>query len=68
MKLFDITADYRKYNENKPHYYVVAENKKSARAKFSHRISWLDIYGCEEITDEARKTEITSHPYNYIVF
>lgn len=67
-KLFKITADYRKNNEKKPHYYVVTENAKSACKKFKSRISWLDIYGCDEVENNEEKEYILQNPYKFIVF
>ena len=40
---YKITADYRPNNPNKPIYYVMAHDKKSAKKTFSEVISWLKI-------------------------
>lgn len=68
VKLYAITADYRKNNPNKPCYYVAGHNPREARQRFKERITWLDIYQTEEITDEARVSEILNHPLQYICF
>lgn len=67
MKLYKITADYRRNNTHKPSYYVLGESAKDARRKFKERITWLDIYGCE-VVDEAEARHIVAAPLNYIVF
>ena len=53
MKIYDITADYRKNNLRKPHYYVIANTAKEAKEKFHSLMSWLDIYSCELVEDNA---------------
>ena len=68
LHLYAITADYRKHNENKPVYYVLASNAKAAKEKFASRITWLDIYGVEEVLDAQLKDKIISHPRQYICF
>jgi len=67
MRLFQIEADYRPNNQNKPHYYVMAKSKSDAKRKFKNRIAWLDIYGCEEVTDEAQANYIYEHPEKFIL-
>lgn len=66
-KLFRVTADYRKNNPNKPHYYVLAKNRKEAKIRFKNRISWLDIYNVEICNENDTKT-ILYNPMEYIVF
>ncbi len=68
VKLYCVTADYRKHNPNKPHYYVAGHNPREARQRFKDRISWLDIYGVEEVTDETLIQNILNKPLNYIYF
>lgn len=65
MKIFEITADYRPSNSNKPKYYVAVENKKSAKTKFENAFSWLKVYQVDEV-DEAKQFEILANPDNYI--
>ena len=67
MRLFEIEADYRSNNQSKPHYYVMAKSKSDAKRKFKNRMTWLDIYGCEEVVDEARAKEIHDNPEKYIL-
>ena len=64
--LYEITADYRPNNPNKPKYYVVASSKKEARDRFERRISWLKVYNIELMAfDEANK--IVNDPAHYII-
>lgn len=63
--LFCITADYRPKSENNPKYYVMAENRRSAKSIFSGRISWLRIYGAEPYDGDPN--EILSHPDRHII-
>lgn len=67
MKLFEVTADYRPSNLNKPKYYVSCIDKSQARRIFMQTISWLKIYKLEEITDDEKIRQIISHPEKYIV-
>lgn len=66
-KLYCITADYRKENENKPHYYVLAKSPHEAKMRFKSKISWLDIYGCSPCGDEF-SMKVVKNPLHYIVF
>lgn len=65
--LFKIIADYRPNNPNKPRYYVIAKDKKSARNRFSEYISWLTIYSCEECDSEEKK-RVLGDPCHHIIF
>ena len=67
MKLFEIAADYRPSNPNKPKYYVSCIDKSQARRIFMQTISWLNIYKLEEITDDEKIRQIISHSEKYIV-
>ena len=67
MKLFEVTADYRPSNQNKPKYYVSCVDKSQARRMFMQKISWLKIYEVEEVTDDEMIRQIISHPEKYIV-
>ena len=60
MKLYEITADYRPSNPNKPKYYVYGKNKTESKQRFSKYISWLKIYGVTEL-DEVTTEKISSH-------
>lgn len=66
-KLYCITADYRKNNENKPHYYVLAKSPREAKKRFERWIPWLNVYGCEPCDNEFAKN-VVQHPaqYSYI--
>lgn len=44
MRLYEIVADYRPKNPNKPKYYVWANTANDARKIFGDIISWLKIY------------------------
>lgn len=62
--LYEVTADYRPQNPNKPKYYVIANNKREAKRKFSDLITWLKIYEVKEIENG---DEIISHPEKHII-
>ena len=66
VKIYKVTADYRKNNPNKPHYYVVARNQKEARDRFKNRISWLDIHDVEVCEDSIAKVIIAA-PMKHIL-
>ena len=68
INLYKIMADYRPKNSNRPTYYIAASSKKEAKEEFSKTITWLKIYGCEEITDEAQIDEIISNRKKYQLF
>jgi len=67
MKLYEIVADYRQNNQNKPRYYVYGESKVQAKRRFTQHISWLKIYEVNELSP-GRATEIASHPELHIIF
>ena len=67
MRLFDVTADYRASNPDKPHYYVVASNRKDCKRIFSSFISWLKIYDIVEITEESTVAHIIENPSKYVI-
>lgn len=48
LKLFCITADYRKPNSQNPKYYVFAKQKTEAKKIFKDIITWLNVYNVEE--------------------
>lgn len=64
--MYEITADYRPGNQNKPTYYVLARSKKEAKDKFERRISWLKVYDCEEVDAKIAKA-ITASPFEHII-
>lgn len=66
FKLYKITADYRKNNPNKPHYYVRAKTVKEAKERFKNLISWLDIYGIEVCTKNIAN-KIAAEPTKHII-
>ena len=67
MKLFEVTADYRPYNSNKPKYYVNCIDKSQARRIFLSNIDWLKIYEIKEITDDEKIKYIITHPRKHII-
>lgn len=67
MRLFEIEADYRPWNPDKPRYYVEAKSKRDARRKFKNKMTWLEVYGCEEVTDKEQADYIYAHPEKYIL-
>lgn len=66
VKLYKVTADYRKHNPDKPHYYVRAKTKKEAKEKFKNTISWLDIYNVE-VCDDSIVNVIIAEPMKHII-
>lgn len=66
VKLYMVTADYRKDNPNKPHYYVRATTKKEAKEIFRNTISWLDVYGVE-LCEDSVANQIIAEPMKHIV-
>lgn len=66
VKLFEITADYRPNNPNKPVYYVLADCKKEAKKRFNNIISWLKVYSIIEI-DEVVAENILNNPMKHII-
>lgn len=66
VKLYKVTADYRKHNQNKPHYYVRAKTKKEAKERFKNSISWLDIYNVE-VCDDSIVNVIMAEPMKHII-
>lgn len=64
--VYEITADYRPRNPDKPKYYVVAKTKIEAKKKFMAKISWLKIYTVD-LLDETETEAIISHPEKYII-
>ena len=65
-RIFDITADYRPSNPNKPHYYVRAKTKKEAKDIFKSVISWLDIYNVD-ICEDFIANKIIAEPMKHII-
>lgn len=66
MMLYEIAADYRPNNPNKPKYYVAASTVKEAKDKFSDVISWLKIYSVE-VVDPSTADIILSEPSSHII-
>lgn len=64
--VYEITADYRPKNPNKPKYYVVSKTEREAKKKFMAKIPWLKIYSCI-LLDESMSGNIISHPEKYII-
>lgn len=59
--VYEIVADYRKNNPNKPRYYVYANNKKEAKQRFSDIFTWLTIYNIN-LCDQKTIQKIISDP------
>ena len=66
MKMYEIIADYRPNNPNKPRYYVWADTAKDARMIFTNIISWLKIYSVGVVGDDIA-TKINEHPSHHII-
>lgn len=66
IRLYRITADYRKNNPNKPHYYVWERNIKEAKDRFKDRINWLDIYAVE-VCEDSVVNEIVKEFMKHII-
>jgi len=64
MKCFEITADYRPLNKNRPRYHVYAENKADAVIAFK-RLYNLTVYGAREMTDEEVDALLARGPKYY---
>ena len=68
LKLFAVNAGYRKSDIGRLWYYVRAKNSRDAIRRFMERITWLNVYGAEEITDAALIQDVLSSPTKYICF
>lgn len=68
MKLFTVNAGYRKTDVGTNWYYVRAKNAHEARKRFKDRITWLDIYSTNEVTDNELAQAVLSSPSKYICF
>lgn len=66
IKLYKITADYRKDNPKKPQYYVWGRTKKEAKDRFNNLISCLKIYDVE-VCDDSVVIKITAEPLKHII-
>ena len=68
VKLYKVTADYRKNNPNKSDYYVLGKSSKEAKQRFkSHpAYSHLDIYDIE-VCENSLAKEIISEPIKHFV-
>ena len=64
--VYEITADYRPRNPDKPKYYVVAKTEREAKKKLMAKISWLKIYSCN-LLDESIARGIVKQPEKYII-
>lgn len=67
MRLFEIETGYQPNEYEKSYYYVIAKSKRDAKRKFQNKITWLKIYGCEEVTDDTQADYIYAHPERYIL-
>ena len=61
ISLYEITADYRPYNEANPVYYVLSTSVKHAKQFFSHIAPWLKIYQCVELREERAVEVLKQH-------
>lgn len=43
-KLYEIEADYRPNNVNKPRYHVCAQSSEAAKTWFARTYAWLKVY------------------------
>lgn len=68
IKLFAINAGYRKSDIGTNWYYVQAKSARDARKRFKARITWLDVYSVNEITDVDLIHDVLSLPLKYICF
>ena len=68
FKLYKVTADYRKNNPNKPHYYVLGRSSKEAKQRFKSHIAYshLDVYNIE-VCENSLAKEIISEPIKHYV-
>lgn len=66
-KIFQIIADYRPNNPNKPHYYVWGTSKAEAKRRFSNKMPWLKIYNTIE-TETTAAQYIIERPRDFILF
>lgn len=66
VKLYKVTADYRKNNLNKPKYYVIAMTKREAKQIFKKYVTWLDIYSCDECDIDTAKYILFNKSHNII--
>lgn len=66
MHLYEIEADYRPKNPNKPKYYVWADTVRDAKLVFSNIISWLTIYNVTPVSEED-SNKICGEPNKYII-
>lgn len=66
MKMYEIIADYRPNNPNKPKYYVWADTAKDARMIFTNIISWLKIYSVSVVGDDTA-AKINQEPAHHII-
>lgn len=64
--LFEISADYRPQNPNRPVYYVLANCRREAKKKFNSIISWLKVYSVAEVDKDVAK-EILDNPMKHII-
>lgn len=68
LKVFKIFADYRPTNEHRPHYYIRATSPRDAKKRFSEIVTWLKIYGVEEVTGDELTMVENSSRYDLIFF
>ena len=67
LKLYKVSADYRKDRIHHPMYYVFGGSAKFAKARFQQRVTWLMVYAVQECT-AAEVEEVLNHWDKYIVF
>ena len=63
MKLFLVTADYRKHNPDKPTYKVAANTEKECRKNFKSCFPWLDIYDVKLLDEEPDRNALFYREY-----
>lgn len=66
-KLFSVNAGYCKSHKGTLWYYVVAQDKKEAKAKLNQTLTWLAVYAAKEVIDKSEIEDVLSHPCKRII-
>lgn len=61
-----VPAGYCKTHVGTNWYYVQAKNIHEARKYFKNRITWLDVYGVNEVIDATLIQDVLSFPRKHI--
>lgn len=54
-KIFEVVADYRPINDNRPRYKRYGKTKSEVIQEFQNRYTWLKVYDCYEIDEYGNK-------------